>query len=84
MRIGKNAYGLQYHIEVDRAIIESWIKKYFKVSEAENSDKGRAMLKQFDQLQTQFFEQAECIYGNFGRIVEEFALTKFSEKKFKR
>lgn len=69
-KIGPHAYGLQYHIEVDKDTIASWIEEYFKVSKAQDSKEGRKMLDQFEQLKTQYFKQANHIYQNFVNIVE--------------
>jgi GMP synthase-like glutamine amidotransferase len=69
-KVGRHAYGLQYHIEVDEGIIADWVEEYFRVAQARESEEGRKMLDQFNQLKKQYFAQAKKIYRNFVDIVE--------------
>jgi GMP synthase-like glutamine amidotransferase len=46
-RLGKNAYGLQFHIEVTPDMVESWIREYlprtFKIQEDTTRQRGRGL-----------------------------------------
>jgi len=75
-KLGKNIYGLQFHIEVTKPIIESWIKKYFKVEDANSHPQGKKMLDQYDQIKDRFDQQAGQIYQNFLKIIKENQSTK--------
>ena len=77
-KVGQYAYGLQYHIEVDRDIIASWVTEYFKVAKAQESKEGKKMLDQFEQLKAQYSKQAKQIYRNFVDIVETAKQEKLS------
>jgi len=70
-KVGKHAYGLQYHLEVTPEIIESWIKEYFKIDDVNRSVEGKKMMDQYRQLQKQFHAQSQVIYKNFERIIRD-------------
>lgn len=70
-RFGKYAYGLQYHVEVTKEIIESWIKEYFKIEDINRSVEGKKMMDQYQQLGKQFQSQSQVIYKNFERIIKD-------------
>jgi GMP synthase-like glutamine amidotransferase len=63
-RIGKNAYGLQFHFEVTPEMIESWIEEYNNISD------GEAIIIQAYKRKDKFAEIAHRILLNFTRIVE--------------
>ncbi|MDP8266860.1 MAG: type 1 glutamine amidotransferase [Candidatus Aceula meridiana] len=70
-RVGKNAYGLQFHVEVKRDIIESWIKEYWKIEDAEQDQKAQDILGDYDKMKTKFNTAADILYNNFLDIVKE-------------
>jgi len=76
IKVGENAYGLQFHVEVTQDIIESWIKQYFNVSDARKSDKGKAILDQYERVKVSFEQQAERLYKNFLEIIERSKATR--------
>lgn len=66
-RFEKNAYGLQFHIEVTPAMVESWIKGYIK---KETADPGiKDMLIESYKKEGPFKKQADTVYLNFARII---------------
>lgn len=67
-RFGKNAYGLQFHVEVTQEIINSWINKY--TEEKLSSVDKENMLSEAVKKKETFKKQADSIYLNFLRIIE--------------
>ncbi len=66
-RFGKNAYGMQFHIEVTPNMIETWINQYAKEEIAEVD--GKNMLIEAYKRNEIFQRQADLIYLNFARII---------------
>lgn len=62
-RIGKNAYGLQFHIESTPDMVESWMENKTDL------DDVNIMLDTYRQRET-FEKVANLIYLNFARIIE--------------
>ncbi|MBN1384360.1 MAG: type 1 glutamine amidotransferase [Elusimicrobia bacterium] len=60
-RIGKNAYGLQFHIEVTAHMIKDWSKEY--------SVKGTQMVDEYYKIKDKFIGQANKIYVNFEKVL---------------
>jgi GMP synthase (glutamine-hydrolysing) len=63
-RIGQNAYGLQFHLEITPPMIENWAE-----DEAEKS-KMLKILAETTRMYEAFREQAMCLLSNFQRIIE--------------
>lgn len=66
-RFGRNAYGLQFHIEVTPEMVESWIKEYNKKDYTEYDPKD--MLIESYKKEGFFRRQADIVYFNFARII---------------
>lgn len=66
-RFGRNAYGLQFHLEVSPRMIESWVKRYAKESSM-SGDAKDMLMESYKRKQT-FGKQASIIYLNFARII---------------
>jgi GMP synthase-like glutamine amidotransferase len=68
-RVGTNAYGLQFHLEVTPPMINQWIDAY---KEELDSLKGavdpKKIAKQSEENSTAYNERAERFYRNFFRI----------------
>jgi GMP synthase (glutamine-hydrolysing) len=54
-------YGFQFHVEVDRPMLEDWFKK--------SSDQAK-ILEEYDQYRTKLSEITEIIYRNFFKLSE--------------
>lgn len=65
-RVG-SAYGVQFHLEVDRPMVESWIVEYGAEVRAENLDSGGIAPKagEIEKLA----ERCQLVYRNFVRMV---------------
>lgn len=66
-RFGRNAYGLQFHLEVTPEMVERWINKYVKKDCAEFDVKD--MLIESYKRKEAFRKQANTVYLNFSRII---------------
>ena len=66
-RFRKNAYGLQFHIEVTPMIIKSWIKAYVKKGDIDIDTKN--MIKESRENKLEFERQANLIYLNLTGII---------------
>jgi GMP synthase-like glutamine amidotransferase len=65
-KIGKNAYGLQFHIEVTPQMIELWIDKYLNKEEKE---KMRNIVIESYEKKGSFLRQVKKILNNFYQIM---------------
>lgn len=62
-RLGKNTYGLQFHIEVTADMIESWSKEY--------SAKNNQMVRDYYKSKGKFNRRANRMYLNFEGIIAD-------------
>jgi len=69
-RVGKNAYDLQFHIEIIDDAIRQWTQKYFKEDDHNAQKKAQAMIKEFQSNQQRFIVQSNKIYEFFFNIIE--------------
>ncbi len=67
-RVGKNAYGLQFHVEVTGGMISDWIKRYA-------GGGGDALRREAAEIQlgknSDFHRTAQKIYANFSGIMKD-------------
>ncbi|MBI5145103.1 MAG: type 1 glutamine amidotransferase [Candidatus Omnitrophica bacterium] len=68
-RFGRNAYGLQFHIEVTPEMVESWIDNYIKKEAVEFNPKDM-LIESYKRKET-FRRQADIVYFNFARVIAE-------------
>ncbi len=66
-RFGKNAYGVQFHVEVTPPIVNSWIDAYAKNKQQSVFTKIR---NEFRENKASFDAHAKIIYRNFLEIIE--------------
>lgn len=66
-RVGKNAYGLQFHLEVTPEMIESWVERYMDNSSA--SPQTQDLLLKSYKMKGPLEKQADTVYLNFARII---------------
>lgn len=67
-RFSDNAYGLQFHIEVNAAMIRNWVKEYIVDSDLQSREETR-MLTHYYAIKKQFDETADKIYLNLSRVI---------------
>ncbi len=68
LKVGNNAYGLQFHIEITDAIIRDWCQRYFSSSDLNLHQQAQEMLFRYAQKQAAFNAAAYQIYDNFLKI----------------
>jgi len=68
-KVGKNSYGIQFHIEVTLPMIESWINEYLSGSDPVEVIEVQKILLETCKKK-QIMAQAKKILLNFSRIIE--------------
>ncbi len=68
-RLGKNAYGLQFHFEVTPEMVESWIKKYLHSNDPDKIIYSKDLLIDTYKKERMFIRQANTILYNFSQII---------------
>lgn len=58
----KNAYGLQFHVEVTPAILEAWFPE---------AERQKDILGRWDTLGRQMDAAAQTLYANFWKLIDE-------------
>lgn len=66
-RVGRCAYGLQFHIEVTEPTVHQWIRAYFKEDKIK---KGQLVADQYRKQYDAFHALAEKICQNFLNIIQ--------------
>ena len=69
LRVGKNAYGLQFHIEITDRSIKEWCEAYSQTDLPGRADHARSMMEEYWKNKKGFDRQARGMYGNFLEIV---------------
>lgn len=69
-KIGENAYGLQFHVEVTKENIADWCAAYFKKGDPALQEQATRMLADYDSKKGAFDMNAWRIYDNFIKIFD--------------
>lgn len=69
LKVGSNAYGVQFHVEVTDKSIKEWCDEYSATDLPGRRDHAKLMLDQYYACQVRFNAQANRIYQNFIDIV---------------
>ncbi len=69
IKVGKNAYGLQFHVEVTDKSIKEWCDEYIEKDIPGRRDHAKSMLDDYWKYKSSFERQAQTIYQNFLGIV---------------
>lgn len=70
LKVGPNAYGLQFHIEITDRSIREWSDGYWDRKDTAAMVKKREMLEDYQKKKEQFNRVADKIYNNFLAIVK--------------
>lgn len=70
LRVGKNAYGIQFHIEITDKSIREWSDEYFKDDPVLLQTRKAEMLAAYRKNRKLFEKEAEIIYNNFLKIIK--------------
>lgn len=69
LKVGKKAYGFQFHIEITDKSIREWSDEYFTDPVLLKTRKS-AMLAEYEKNRTIFEREAKTIYNNFLNIIK--------------
>lgn len=75
-KVGENAYGLQFHVEVTEKIIRDWCENYYNSHDSVKIKLADEMLAMYRVKQKSFDQQSEVIYRNFEEIVKRSPVAK--------
>lgn len=65
LKVGRAAYGLQFHIEVTEDMIKDWVRKHFKDAQGDLTQEGRNIISYYPGIKERFNKQANTVYNNF-------------------
>ena len=68
VRVGKNAYGIQFHVEITDVSIKEWCEEYCQKNSPERIEKSKELIRGYIRYKEQFNQQAERLYRNFLNI----------------
>ncbi|MCA9399208.1 MAG: type 1 glutamine amidotransferase [Candidatus Omnitrophica bacterium] len=69
VKVGDNAYGLQFHVEITDVSIKEWCDKYIE-EHAQNVSMKDRMIKDYRDREKSFCHTAEMLYRNFLEIIQ--------------
>jgi len=82
LKVGKNAYGLQFHVEVTDKSIKEWCDEYCETDLPGRLDHAKSMMKDYWKYKKAFDAQAQRLYQNFLEII--YAKNSFSPNQSDR
>jgi GMP synthase-like glutamine amidotransferase len=71
LRVGSNAYGLQFHVEITDKSIKEWCDEYSATDLPGRMDHAKSMMEDYWKLKTAFDAQAQRLYQNFLEITND-------------
>ena len=69
LKVGQNAYGLQFHVEVTDKSIREWCDEYSLTDLPGRAEHARSMMDDYWKYKKAFDAQARQLYHNFLRIM---------------
>jgi len=69
LKVGKNAYGLQFHVEVTDKSIKEWCDEYCETDLPGRLDHAKSMMEDYWKYKELFDRQAQRLYKNFLEII---------------
>ena len=72
-RVGKNAYGIQFHVEVTDKSIKEWCDEYSATDLPGRKEHCAVMLEGYTRNKEQFNRQGNQLYENFMEIVNRYS-----------
>jgi len=69
VRVGENAYGLQFHVEITDKSIREWSDRYFQHDQPLLRGRKEEMLAQYRRVRESFHDTAGLMFRNFAAIV---------------
>ena len=71
LKVGRNAYGLQFHVAVTDNSIKEWCDEYCETDLPGRADHAKAMMEDYWKHKKAFDSQAKQIYQNFLSIIND-------------
>ncbi len=71
LKVGSNAYGLQFHVEVTDKSIKEWCEEYCAVDLPGRLDHAQSMMDDYWKHKKAFDAQAQRLYQNFLEIIAD-------------
>lgn len=68
-KIGSNAYGLQFHIEITEPTIQKWADAYFSPEDSFRMQQKRVMIADYRNKKELFHQITDTVYNNFLKII---------------
>jgi GMP synthase-like glutamine amidotransferase len=68
-RVGENAWGLQFHLEVDGTDIKKWAVEYLHMDNKENQKKSQRMYAKYLEHENNLQDNVNKLCGNFERVI---------------
>lgn len=69
LKVGRNAYGLQFHVEVTDKSIKEWCDEYCQNDLPGRPEHAQTMLNDYKRYEGSFISQANRVYENFLNII---------------
>jgi len=69
LKVGTNAYGLQFHVEVTDRSIKEWCDEYISADLTGRMDHAASMMDDYRKYKKEFDAQAKRMYHNFLKII---------------
>jgi GMP synthase-like glutamine amidotransferase len=70
-RVGRRAYGLQFHIEITDDSIRSWSDTYFAADDVKLQQKRMAMLEEYHRSKDVFHDLGDRLFANFVSMMKD-------------
>jgi GMP synthase-like glutamine amidotransferase len=70
-RVGRRAYGVQFHIEITDESIRSWSDEYFSGNDSKLQQKKADMLQQYGRGKTAFHALGDRLFANFVSMMKD-------------
>ncbi|MBZ0166326.1 MAG: type 1 glutamine amidotransferase [Candidatus Omnitrophica bacterium] len=68
-KIGPNAYGIQFHIEITEESIYTWTERYFHDAQQRETQQ-QIMLDEYTRIKPTFDRTAQIVYDNFLMLIK--------------
>lgn len=68
--VNDHAYGLQFHWEIDREMIISWMKEYWRLGNVLDDERSQHIISAFDKAQDELYDTGKKFCQNFMDIIK--------------
>ncbi len=68
-KVGYNAYGLQFHIEITEKTIQKWADAYFSSKDVFRMKQKSLMMDDYESKKELFHQMRDAVYNNFLKVI---------------